>query len=123
MAADAARRAALARLKAQVRAIEIKRSDDVAEPATRAAARLSLGAPEIDAVLGGGFAPGLHELRPASYFDAPAAVLALAGLLARAAQARSGPVLWARVRGPVAAPALVLMLPPMEALFSPGSGG
>jgi protein ImuA len=114
--ADAKRLAALERLKAQVRTIEDRTdpgaaqrrarrlADRVAPPRGQATSpsgphRLTLGAPEIDRILGGGLAVGLHELRPESYFDAPAAVAALAGLLARAAAARPGPVLWVRSRG------------------------
>jgi protein ImuA len=111
--ADAERLAALERLKTQVRVIE-GRTDPVAaarrarrlagQSASREGRGVSLGAPEIDALLGGGLSPGLHELRPESYFDAPAAVAALAGLLARAAAARPGPVLWVRAKtGAIAA--------------------
>jgi protein ImuA len=60
-------------------------------------ARMPLGAPPLDAALGGGLAlAGLHELHGTA--DAAAAVTGLAARLA-AGCGRPGPVLWLRERG------------------------
>ena len=101
---DATRCAILERLRAQVRAIEV-RLDDPTDSAAfhRRLLPLSLGVETLDAALGGGLAPGLHEVRPQSYFDAPAAAAACAGVTARAAALRPGPVLWVRARAQASA--------------------
>ena len=64
----------------------------------RSGARVSLGEPALDGVLGGGIAPGLHELRPEGYADSPLTLAMTAAFAARALQAReqAGLVVWCR---------------------------
>lgn len=75
----------------------LRRLAAAAQPASvRPSARFALGAPAVDAVLGGGLASGsLHEVFAAAGQDMASAAGFVAGLAQRAA-ARRSPILWVR---------------------------